>query len=900
MEPWIREALSPEQRAPLSRSARNATVFAVAGGGKTRTMVHMILNDLAAGVPPDEIVAFTFTEKAADELLSRVHLAADRHLEDVDLAGLSIGTIHNWAFEYLLDQRDFYNFDPIDELHADALVSRVYDELDLEAAYDLPFPRAVTPFVRDVELFYNEHLALEDVPADKREAIGTFLDLLERNRILPFGGMIRHATDHLAEHGPLEDLSRLYVDEYQDVNPAQVALIRNMLPDDGELVAVGDDMQCIYQWRGSDVERILQFEDDFPDATTFTMETNYRSRPDILEAANAVGDRMETAATDKRLRPHREPTPAEAVHRLSYGSEAEQAAAIGELVDRFVENGVSQDEIAVLVRKHDHGRPIVDALESRGYTVESPALRRGEDFIDEFVKPVVRWLSEERREPRNRVEKRELEERAREIEASVEPWLDASAADGRPLDAFWDAVNAWEDEIAAQTNDAYNVRARLYELCDACGVQIDRDDGDLMMGVAIASQIIRSVEEVHRRRLDADARRPPRGVMKDLYYALDRNQEDFGETDEIELPIDGVTVTTVHQAKGLEWPVVILPALNDGDFPVRPRSHGTSFPDEIASRYGTTVDDERRLFYVAATRAEDRLFLLDTSRDDPDARSQFLDELAGAIDATPTAIDEIDDRTWTRDWEGDDGGEDPELVGLSDLLLYLECPYQFGLRRQVNVEPAIGDELGYGEGLHELIQRRSEADEAWDDDERSRRVAEHVHLPYMSERMEETSREGIERRMETLEDLEVFEGESETELPVDVVFESGIVHGEIDYVEYDDEGVLLRDWKSNLDHEELLPRYERQLRFYAHVLRSRGHDVTRAELVDVGGTDEAGELRALEVDVSDDAIGDLVERIDAALEGIHERRFEPTPDEDVCASCDMERLCPYSEAPADD
>lgn len=894
MEQWIQETLSQEQQAPLLRDRRNANIFAVAGAGKTRTMVYMILNDLAEGVPPSEIIAFTFTEKAADELLSRVHLGAERYLNDPDLAGLSIGTIHNWCFEYLLDQSDFYNFDPIDELHSDALVSRIYDHINLNSAYDLPFPRAVTPFLNDMELFYNEHLRLEDVPPRQREAIRQFTELLERNRLLPFGAMIRNAAKHLQQRGPLEDLSRLYVDEYQDVNPAQVELMRHMLPQDGRLVGVGDDMQCIYQWRGSDVKRILEFESDFPDSTTFTMETNYRSRPEILRAANGISAHMETADTSKRLRPNRDATDADTVNWLSFDSELEQAEGIAEIVSQFTANGVPQDEIAVLIRKHSQGRSIVTELESSGFDVDSPAMRRGEDFIDEFVKPVIEWLSEEHDEPRNRIEQKELEASVQELESSVEPWLNVNQ--DHPLDAFWDALNDWEDSIAAQSNDAYNIRARLYELFDTCGVQIDQDDGDLMMGVAITSQIIRSVEEVHRRRLDIDNRRPPRTVMKNLYYALERNQKDFGETDEIKIPTTGVTVTTVHQAKGLEWPVVIIPSMNSGDFPVRPQSHGTNFPDEIAERYGTTLDDERRLFYVAATRAEDRLFLTDTSAASPDDRSPFIDELGTVLGATPTTINDIDTVTWHPDWDSTNEDATPELVGLSDLLLYIECPYQYGLRRQANIEPAIGDELGYGEGLHELIQRRAEAETEWDSRELSQRVREHVNLPYMSKQMEEKSRNGIESRMRTLNELGVLDRESETELPVDVVFNHGVVHGEIDFIEHTDDGLIVRDWKSNLSHEELIPRYERQLQFYTHVLRSRGHDVTGADLVDVGGTEEAGQAETYPVDVSPESVERLVSQIDAALEGIQNKRFDPTPDEIVCSSCDMQQLCPYSQA----
>jgi DNA helicase-2/ATP-dependent DNA helicase PcrA len=857
-------------------------------------MVYMILNDLAEGIPPSEIIAFTFTEKAADELFSRVHLAAEQHLGEIDLAGLSIGTIHNWCFEFLLDQSDFYNFDPIDELYAEALVSRIYDQIELKEAYDFSFPRAVKPFLNDMDLFYNEHLALEDVPTEIREPVESYTELVQRNRLLPFGAMIRYATEYLDENGPLENISRLYVDEYQDVNPAQVSLIQNVLPDSGELVAVGDDMQCIYQWRGSDVERILDFESDFNDSTTFAMETNFRSRPEILSVANEISNNMQETDTQKRLSPDRDPTPADAVNWLSFDSEDTQATAIGDIVEQYVNNGVPQSDIAVLIRKHSFGRPIVTALESRGLNVDSPALRRGEDFIDEFVKPVIKWVSEKHHEPRNRIEKRELEQRVEEFERSVEPWIDDSMEE--PLHVFWKAVKNWESLIENQANEAYNIRMQLYSLLDTCGIQIDRTDSDLMMGIAITSQIIRSVEEVHRRRLDADDRRPPRDMMKDLYFALDRNQDDFGEADEIDVPSTGVTVTSVHQAKGLEWPVVIIPSMNSGDFPVRPRSHGTSFPEEIADRYGTTVEDERRLFYVAATRAEDRLFLIDTSASSPEDRSPFINELKELVSDKLTTVDELASNVWNLDWESDNDDATPELVGLSDLLLYIECPYQYGLRRKANIEPVIGDELGYGEGLHELIQRRAESDSEWDDDELSQRVDEHVHLPYMSKHMEENSQKGIGDRLETLESLNVFENAAETELPVDVVFENGVVHGEIDYIEYSEEGVVVRDWKSNLNHQELFSRYDRQLQFYTHVLRSNDHEVIRSELVDVGGSDKAGQLKTREVDVSDQAIQNIVEQINDALEGIQDQRFDPTPSESVCSSCDMEQLCPYSQA----
>ena len=168
-------------------------------------------------------------------------------------------TIHAWCLQYLTEQQDFYNFTPIDELHVDALVSRLYDLLGLEKAYRQPYPRAIGKFLKDIEVFFNEHLVLEQVPHEIRSSMEAFLDILHSNRLITFGGMIRYATQHLRENNPVVGLKALYVDEYQDVNPAQVSLIKAMLSDEAKVIGVGDDLQCIYNWRGSDVTAYLKF-----------------------------------------------------------------------------------------------------------------------------------------------------------------------------------------------------------------------------------------------------------------------------------------------------------------------------------------------------------------------------------------------------------------------------------------------------------------------------------------------------------------------------------------------------------------------------------------------------------------------------------------------------------------
>src|SRR5277367_182582 len=129
MEAWIATALSEEQKLPFAGTRTHASILAAAGSGKTRTLIHLLAEDLCSGIPGSGVVAFTFTDKAAEELLARIHVLGKEKMPTVDLSGIFIGTIHSWCLQYLYSQSDFYNITPIDELHFDALVGRLYDTL---------------------------------------------------------------------------------------------------------------------------------------------------------------------------------------------------------------------------------------------------------------------------------------------------------------------------------------------------------------------------------------------------------------------------------------------------------------------------------------------------------------------------------------------------------------------------------------------------------------------------------------------------------------------------------------------------------------------------------------------------------------------------------------------------
>ncbi|MFX0199745.1 MAG: ATP-dependent helicase [Candidatus Hodarchaeota archaeon] len=889
MMPCIRAVLSPEQQEPFARTTANACILAGAGSGKTRTLVHLLAADLAAGVPASGIVAFTFTEKAGQELLARIHMLAKKYLAGVSLEGIYIGTIHAWCLHFLLSQSEFYNFTPVDELHVDALVSRLYDALLLKESYGQPYPKAIDNFLMDVEVFYNEHLTLEQVPSKVRCSVAKFLDTLQSNRLMTFGGMVRYATEYLQANGPVPDLQCLYADEYQDVNPAQVALIKAMVPLRAKTVVVGDDLQCIYNWRGSDVTRILRFSTEFKDVSVFRLFTNYRARPPIIDLGNTVADNVELRDQKKVMKPGRDDVDCKVIHWLSFGSEEEQAEAVVDIAERFASEGVPWNRIAVLLRSVVRwGKLFVDKLAANGIAVQCPILSRGGVFINEFLLPVFDWLRRERMEPKNEIEEAEAEEAVKSLWENVRKWIPIPNAEV----VFWESINDWLSAIENQRSDAYDVRGWLYDFLDKCGVRVGPDDHNLMGGLGIASQIIRSIEEIHRRRLEGQERRSPRGVMSEVFFALLRKQQDFGESVPIDTSADGVVITTVHQAKGLEWPVVIVPMLVKGRFPVRSRNHNSSFCNEVTGRYGTSLEDESRLFYVATSRAKERLFLLDSVKGKDRARSIFFDWLQKRRVVDVNGISEIDSAVWKLE-EVDLKYTDPAplRIGLSDLLLYVECPYQFGLRRVVAVQPSIGDELGFGKGLHELIRRRLEAEDQWTSEELREQTANHVRLPYMSEYAEAQSRRVIQSRMKKLEGLGVFTAKVESEVPVEVILDGGIVYGSIDSVLANDDGsVIVRDWKSNV-HQNFVSRYERQLQFYAYALRIQGRSVSQADMVDVARSAEENRVVAREVDISERTIEELVSTLNESLRGIALGNYPAKPLPISCAVCDMYKIC---------
>ena len=334
-------------------------IVASAGSGKTEVVSQRVADLLAEGFPPDAIVAFTFTERAAVELKERIDARVVARLgrQALDrLNGLFVGTIHAYCFRLLQQHVPKYEtYDVLDENQLTAFVSREARRLGVRQLHRTgQLFASIRAFLQSVEVVENELLDFDGLPGSFRIVLDNYYSTLARYRLLTYGQQIRAAVDELQRsevasgvHGKLR---YLIVDEYQDINPAQEELIRRLTGLDTELCVVGDDDQAIYQWRGSDVNNIVEFASRYEPVTKFEIATNRRSRPEIIESANGFAQSIPNRLA-KEMKPSR-PIDGSSPRVVVWREQDEKAEArrIAQLVLDLNEAGVPFREIGVLVR----------------------------------------------------------------------------------------------------------------------------------------------------------------------------------------------------------------------------------------------------------------------------------------------------------------------------------------------------------------------------------------------------------------------------------------------------------------------------------------------------------------------------------------------------------------------
>ncbi|HET7537019.1 MAG TPA: ATP-dependent helicase, partial [Candidatus Didemnitutus sp.] len=610
----FRAALNDEQYAAVTAPPGPMLVLAGAGSGKTRTLTYRVAYLLAQGVKPHEILLLTFTNKAAKEMLHRVE----------DLTGVAGhrfwgGTFHHIGHKVLRIYGEAIglprSFTILDAEEADGFLRDTVEEIDKVFFKDKTHPRPgvlfeMISFARNTQRDLGE-VVMANYPQHEEiiPKIGQFASKYrERKRtqcVLDYDDLLEYWLELLQKAPDVQAylsnrFRHVLVDEYQDTNVLQSGIV-DLMGAHHRVMAVGDDAQCIYTWRGANFENILTFPDRHPGTQIYHVETNYRSTPEILEFANGVlAAQPKGRHFDKSLKAAR--SSGEQPFLVQTMDSREQAAFVCQRLKGLHEEGRSLSDVAVLYRAHFQALDLQLELSRLGvpYVITSGVRFFEQAHVRDLVAllrfvynptDTMAWqriaillpkigdkgaaklynlaLDQARATQKNYLDALASPEVAAKVPpAAKEEWpklMDSllQVADTmrhmKPLNVVEVAIDGWYGDYLKGAFANYS--SRMDDLKSLIGFAGRYEEMQDML-----AQIVLLNSETSDRSVDPDQ--------------------------------DTLKLTTVHQAKGLEYGVVFLIGLADGQFPLR-----------RAIEAGD-VEEERRLFYVAVTRAKDELYLI--------------------------------------------------------------------------------------------------------------------------------------------------------------------------------------------------------------------------------------------------------------------------------------------------
>ncbi len=601
--PRSHQGLNPEQLEAVLHEKGPLLVLAGAGSGKTRVIAHRLARLVETRVDPRTIVAVTFTNKAAREMRER----AIRLIGGV-AAGAFVGTFHSWGLRFLRRNAGVARLDPrfsiADSADQLALVKQAMAEAEISEQI-LP-PGSVRARISQAKNALQTPERFESAQTDfAGERIARVYRLYEKrlaaSGALDFDDLIVRPVRLLREEAPLLAAERrrtrhLLIDEYQDTNGAQDALVKLLGEAADSLCAVGDEDQAIYRWRGAEVEHILRFDQDFPGARVVALERNYRSTSEILDAAAALVSHNRRRR-EKRLRSDRG-----AGSRVRLWRFEEDRQEAEEIARAVADGGRPPSEVAVLYRTNAQSRAFEEEFLRRRipYVVYG-----GMKFYERAeVKDALAYLRLAVRPEDDLAFRRVVNVPARGIGGAT---LDRIAEAAREGGRSWWEVSA--DPLPGLTERARVALSRFRAIVtDLNAKAADWTPSALLehllsaSGYAALYERSEEPEDVARREnleeLISAAREFERSNEEGATIADYLDAVSLATDADAETRAESVTLSTLHAAKGLEFPAVYVVGLEEGYLP-----HGNSAeePEEL--------EEERRLLYVGMTRAKDELTL---------------------------------------------------------------------------------------------------------------------------------------------------------------------------------------------------------------------------------------------------------------------------------------------------
>jgi len=928
--------LNPAQREVIGHLQGPLLVIAGPGSGKTYSIVLRALNLLLLGqAQPKEIILCTFTEKAAFEMRDRLAAAARKAGDPGGLSELTVSTIHGLCNRVLTRHRHRtslgHNYDTLDELTQLLFVFEHFDEIIGPPENDVYLGRWKTRWTAisgargyfdkiTEELVDPERLVDSEDPflAGIGRAYQRYERALAESNRVDFAHLQRHVLDLLDDPETGAAVSRgiryVLVDEYQDTNYVQERLLLKLTEETRNLCVVGDEDQSLYRFRGATVRNILEFPQRMPGCTVVRLTTNYRSHRRIVEAydrwmasADWSNPRGPSFRYDKTIDADEAATHPEypAVFAIWGRNKRDEATRFADLVEYLKDNAIIEDysQVALLLHsvRQEHSGPYLAALEARGIAAFCPRARAY--FDNDVIRDLVAcfavlfgWHGDGRGQVAGAV-------------GGLAAYVDAAIVEvGRrfggahPLAA---ALRAWTEEIASlREGESLDVRPAdyLYRLLAIERFRSAVRDENAARNVAIFSQLLNVFQVYYHYTVITHRNREYlrfhffNSFLRLLYDGGINEYEDPDRP----FPKGHVQVMTIHQAKGLEFPVVVVGSLSTQlaspkqiDRDLGPFYHRPPF--EPAGRI--TLFDRMRLHYVAFSRAQNVLVLTASERP--------KDHFAAIFQGLPQWPYVQQDLLAAQRFKLRERMPVKKTYSFTgDLRIYETCPRQYQFFREYDFTPSRSAVIFFGLLVHQTIEEihRFALDGRLDelDEERIREIFDRTFRflslsavrPIGDAAKEAAFKQVMDYFRQNRDEMRRV---IQTEVDVSLEKDGYILAGKVDLLMGGDGKLELLDFKTSprpKDSPELIAAYERQLCTYAHILEQRhGRRVDRLLLY---WTSEARKEDALVVLPYDPRrVEEAGRHFDDTVRRIQAREFavrEP-PEPGICQECDLRLLC---------
>ncbi len=938
----LKSKLTKEQYEAAIDTSNCILCLACAGSGKSRTLAFRIARLIDEGNAPDNIVAFTFTEKAADSIKRRVAEAlGEAGIPTAIVGAMYIGTIHSYC-KVLLGEMDakYRQFEVLDENGLKLYLISRYAQLGLN---NLRTYKAASYFetINEVSNAWktsNEELLSFDEIESNEPVLGKILkDLktnLERDHFIDFSLMIRLAVEALHNNSPrmtnaLKHFKHLMVDEYQDVNPLQEKLIQGLHAKSESLFVVGDDDQAIYGWRGADVKNILSFDRRYSNVKTHILSENFRSTQAIVESSDTFIQTELSASRFTKTPYSHSSGNIQDYRNLWFDSRQDEANWVADRIAALLgtkyvekdgtERGLTPGDFAILMRSikrswNQNNLPpkhheFTEALKQRGilYTMESEG-----GIFDRQHANVVRGTFELLR---NAAPQRQIV-----IDHFTQNILPVFPNADR--DVLIDVITNWNIKIhspiapGAPRRKVYP-QDFLHDLLNAFGVHKSPLDETVWRDLGVFSKIILDIEKIFVS-IDSPYRY---GDVLNFIGNVAQSGYELSNSDLIIRP-DAVTISTIHKMKGLEFPCVFIVDVVNRRFPGDNSSYSGWLPSVLMQAaiargaYGSTRFDEARLFYTAMTRAE-RFLYVTGAASQPDTKtakkpSVFKTRLTHPdILTTETGLP-INHTTATPTKRFNETEMPTSFTEIKD---YLACPMRYKFRKILSFSPPVPELFGYGLTTHTAINKihqefqnkiptGAEAEQITKDIFHLKHLfpsKDPVNSPGPYENALNSSSRIVKKYVEDYSSD--FNQKRQLEVDFDIKASKALITGSIDLLlKEDSQGKILDamviDFKS-MEHPSAQDVFfwidlSLQVQLYAHASK-----IVLGENAKTGAVHLLKEIQdrtksRIEIPIHDDAIKAAIENIEWAVDRILNNDFPKRPSTKKCEECDFHKICSKS------